>query len=132
MLLSFAHSMSIKQPVALQSMRACVHHLTAVFVDSISTSTARDMGPGLAATTYLTGNQHSQAGKRLRRLELGGWEGVFMTSVLFATHIRGSIRVSTCHESDILLFFLFISLSHSAYALNGPEQIPLLTNPSLF
>jgi hypothetical protein len=71
MLLSFAHSMSIKQPVAPQSMRACVHHLTAVSVDSISTSTVRDMGPGLAATTYLTGNQRSQAGKRLCQLELG-------------------------------------------------------------
>jgi hypothetical protein len=72
-----------------------MHHLTAVSVDSISTSTARDMGPGLAATTYLTGNRCSQAGKQLHRLGLGGWEGVCTASVLFATHIRGSIRVST-------------------------------------
>jgi hypothetical protein len=42
MLLSFAHSMSMKQPVALQSMRACVHHLTVVSVDSISTFTRRE------------------------------------------------------------------------------------------
>jgi hypothetical protein len=55
-LLSFTHSMSIKQPVALQSMRACIHHLTAVSIDSISTSTVRDIGLGLAATTYLMGN----------------------------------------------------------------------------
>jgi hypothetical protein len=68
-------------------MRACVHRLTAVSVDSISTSTARDMGPGLAATTYLTGNRRSQAGKQLHRLELGGWEDVCTASVLFATHI---------------------------------------------
>jgi hypothetical protein len=94
-LLSFAHSMSIKQPIALQSMRACVHHLTTMCVDSISTSTARDMGPGLAATTYLTSNRCSQAGKRLCQLELGGWEGVCMASVLFVMHIQGSIRVST-------------------------------------
>jgi hypothetical protein len=55
-LLNFANSMSIKQPVALQSMRALVHHMAAVSVDSISISTMRDIGPGLAATTYLTGN----------------------------------------------------------------------------
>jgi hypothetical protein len=94
-LLSFANLMSIKQPIAPQSMRACVHHLTAVSVDSISISTARDMGPALAATTYLMGNQCSQAGKRLCWLELGGWEGVCMASVLFVMHIQGSIRVST-------------------------------------
>jgi hypothetical protein len=87
MLLSFAHSMSMKQPVALQSMRACVHHLTMVSVNSISTSTARDIGPGLAATMYLTGNRHSQAGRQLHRFEMGGWEGVCMTSVPLATHI---------------------------------------------
>jgi hypothetical protein len=56
MLLNIAHLMSMKQPVALQSMRACVHHLTVVSIDSISTSTARDIGPGLAATIYLMGN----------------------------------------------------------------------------
>jgi hypothetical protein len=56
MLLSFAHSMSMKQPVAPQSMRACVHHLTTVSIDSISTSTARDIGPRLATTMYLMGN----------------------------------------------------------------------------
>jgi hypothetical protein len=71
-------------------MRACVHHLTAVSVDSISTSTARDMGPGLAVTTYLTGNQCSQAGKQLHQLELGGWE---------------------CHESDVSLVLLFLTLT---------------------
>jgi hypothetical protein len=48
--------MSMKQPVAPQSMRACVHCLTAVSVDSISTSTTRDIGSGLAVTMYLTGN----------------------------------------------------------------------------
>jgi hypothetical protein len=84
MLLSFAHSMSMKQLVALQSMRACVHHLTAVSVDLISTSTVRDISPGLAATMYLMGNRHSQAGMQLRRFGMGGWEGVCMTSVLFA------------------------------------------------
>jgi hypothetical protein len=31
-------------------------------ISTISTFTARDMGLGLAATMYLTGNQHSQAG----------------------------------------------------------------------
>jgi hypothetical protein len=95
MLLSFAHSMSMKQPVAPQSMRACVHRLTAVSVDLISTSTTRDISPGLAATTYLTGNRCSQAGRQLRRFGMGGWEGVCTTSVLFVTHIRGSIGVST-------------------------------------
>jgi hypothetical protein len=79
-----------------------VHHLTAMSVDSISMSTVRDMGPGLAATTYLTGDQCSQAGKQLRWLELGGWEGVCMASVLFATHIRGSIRVSTSRHAKRL------------------------------
>jgi hypothetical protein len=68
-------------------MRACMHCLTAMSINSISMSTARDIGLGLAATTYLTGNQHSQAGKRLRRLELGGWEGVCTASVLFAMYI---------------------------------------------
>jgi hypothetical protein len=68
-------------------MRACVHRLTAMSVNSISTSTARDMGLGLAATIYLMGNWRSQAGKQLRQLELGGWEGVGTASVLFATHI---------------------------------------------
>jgi hypothetical protein len=87
MLLNFAHSMSIKQPVALQLMRACMHRLTAMSIDSISTSTVRDVGPGLAATTYLTGNRRSQADKQLRQLELGVWEGVCTTSVLFVTHI---------------------------------------------
>jgi hypothetical protein len=53
-LLSFAHLMSMKQPVALQSMRACMHRLTTVSIDLISTSTARDIGPGLTATMYLT------------------------------------------------------------------------------
>jgi hypothetical protein len=33
-----------------QSMRACMHCLTTMSVDSISTSTARDIGLGLAAT----------------------------------------------------------------------------------
>jgi hypothetical protein len=61
MLLSFAHSMSMKQPVALQSMRACVHRLTALSVDLISMSTTRDIGPGLTArwvtdTPRLEGN----------------------------------------------------------------------------
>jgi hypothetical protein len=69
---------------------------------TISMSTARDIGPGLAATTYLTGNRHSQAGKRLRRLELGGWEGVCTASVLFVMHIRGSIRVSTSRHAKRL------------------------------
>jgi hypothetical protein len=79
-----------------------MHRLTAMSVDSISTSTVRDMGPGLAATTYLTGNRRSQAGKRLRRLELGGWEGVCMASVLFAMHIQGSITVSTSRHAKQL------------------------------
>jgi hypothetical protein len=61
MFLSFTHSMSMKQPVVPQSMRACVHQLIAVSVDSMSTSTRRDISPGLTATTSLTGNQHPQA-----------------------------------------------------------------------
>jgi hypothetical protein len=75
-----------------------VHRLTAVSVDSISTSTVRDIGPGLAATMYLMGNQCSQAGRQLHRLGMGGvggWEWVCTTSVLFAAHIKGSIGVST-------------------------------------
>jgi hypothetical protein len=61
--------------------------LTAVSVDSISTSTRRDISPGLAATTYLTGNRCSQAGRQLRQFGMGGLEGVCMTSVLFVMHI---------------------------------------------
>jgi hypothetical protein len=34
-------------------MSACVHRLTTVSVDSISTSAVRDISPGLTATTYL-------------------------------------------------------------------------------
>jgi hypothetical protein len=79
--------MSMNQLVVLQSMRACVYHLTAVSVDSISTSTMRDIGPAFAATTYLMGNRHSQAGRQLHQFGMGGWEEVCMTSVLFATHI---------------------------------------------
>jgi hypothetical protein len=86
-LLSFAHSMSMKQPVAPQSMRACVHHLTTVSVNSISMSTTRDIGLGLAATTYLTGNRYSQTGRRLCWFGMGGWEGVCTTFVLFVMHI---------------------------------------------
>jgi hypothetical protein len=78
-----------------------VHHLTAVSVDSISTLTARDIGPGLAATMYLTGNLCSQAGRRLRRLGMGGWE-VGTTSVLFVAHIKGSIGVSTSKHAKQL------------------------------
>jgi hypothetical protein len=72
MLLSFAYLMSMKQPLAPQSMRACVHCLTAVSVDSISISTVRDIGPGLAAMTYLMGNRRSQAGRHLRQFGMGG------------------------------------------------------------
>jgi hypothetical protein len=79
-----------------------VHRLTAVSVDSISTSTARDIGPGLAATMYLTGNRHSQAGRQLRRLGIGGWEGVGTTSVLSAAHVKGSIGVSTSKHAKRL------------------------------
>jgi hypothetical protein len=46
----------LQQPVALQSMRAYVNHLTTVSVDLISTSTTMDIGPGLATTTFLTSN----------------------------------------------------------------------------
>jgi hypothetical protein len=79
-----------------------VHRLTAVSIDLVSTSTMRDIGPGLAATTYLTGNRRSQAGRRLRQLGMGGWEGVCMTSVLFAVHIKGSIGVSTSKHAKRL------------------------------
>jgi hypothetical protein len=75
-----------------------VCHLTAVSVDSISTSTARNIGPGLAATMYLMGKRRSQAGRRLCQLGMGGvggWEWVCKTSVLFSAHIKGSIGVST-------------------------------------
>jgi hypothetical protein len=64
-----------------------VHYLTVVSVDLISTSTRRDIGPGLAATTYLMSNQCSQAGRRLHQFGMGGWEWVFTTSVPLATHI---------------------------------------------
>jgi hypothetical protein len=37
MLLSFTHSMSMKHPVAPQSMRACVHLLTTVSIDNPNT-----------------------------------------------------------------------------------------------
>jgi hypothetical protein len=76
-------------------MRACVHCLTAVSVDLISTFTARDISTGLAATTYLMGNQCSQSGRQLHQFGIGGWEGVCMASVLFVMHVRRSIGVST-------------------------------------
>jgi hypothetical protein len=63
---------------------------------------ARDIGPGLAATTYLMGNRRSQAGRQLHQFGMGGWEGVCMTSVLFVTHIRGSIGVSTSRHAKQL------------------------------
>jgi hypothetical protein len=56
MLFDFAQSMSMKHPVAPQSMRACVHHLTAVSVDSIPMSMASDIDPGLAPTMNLLGS----------------------------------------------------------------------------
>jgi hypothetical protein len=96
-------------------MRACVHRLTAVSIDSISMSTARDMGLGLAATTYLTGNRRSQAGKRLCRLELGGWEDVCTASVLFAMHIQGYLPLdmrSGCNYSV-----------GACYSPTGPDKI---------
>jgi hypothetical protein len=65
-----------------EAARACVRRLTAVFVDSISTSTARDISPGLTAMTYLTGNRRSQAGRQLCQFGMGEWEGVCTTSVL--------------------------------------------------
>jgi hypothetical protein len=82
-----AHSMSMKQPIAPQSIRACVHCLIVVSVDSISMSTRRDISPGLAATTYLMGNRRSQAGRQLHWFGMGGWEWVCTTSVPFAAHI---------------------------------------------
>jgi hypothetical protein len=60
----------------------CVHCLTVVSVDLISTSTARDIGPGLAAMMYLTGNRRSQAGRQLYQFEMGGWEGVCVRATL--------------------------------------------------
>jgi hypothetical protein len=77
------------------SVYAWIGYLWRITVVLISTSTVRDIGPGLAATTYLMGNRHSQAGRQLHQLGMGGWEGVGMTSVLFAAHIKGSIGVST-------------------------------------
>jgi hypothetical protein len=65
MLLDLAHSMLIKHLVTLQSMRAWVHRLTAVSINSISMSMVSDIDPGLAATTYLPGNWCSQAGRQL-------------------------------------------------------------------
>jgi hypothetical protein len=65
MFFDLAHSLLMKHPVAPQSIRACIHHLTAVSVDSISTSMASDIDPGLAATTYLLGNRRSQARRQL-------------------------------------------------------------------
>jgi hypothetical protein len=70
-------------------------------VNSISTSTVRDIGPGLAATTYLAGNRRSQAGRLLHQFGMGGWEGVCMTSVLFVMHVRGSIGVSTFLSTSV-------------------------------
>jgi hypothetical protein len=51
-----AHLTLMKQLVAPQSIRACVHRLTAVSVNSISTSIASDSDPGLDAITYVQGN----------------------------------------------------------------------------
>jgi hypothetical protein len=51
-----AHLILMKQPVAPQLMRACVHHMTAVSVDLISMSMASDINPGLDTITYLQGN----------------------------------------------------------------------------
>jgi hypothetical protein len=76
-----------------------VRRLTVVSIDSISTSTVRDIGPGLAATTNLMGNRRSQAGRQLRRWGMGEWESVCTTSVSFVTHIRGSIGVSTSRHA---------------------------------
>jgi hypothetical protein len=46
----------MKQPVAPQPIRACVHRLTAVSVDLISMLIASDIDPGLDAVTYMQGN----------------------------------------------------------------------------
>jgi hypothetical protein len=94
-----AHSTLMKQPVAPQSMRAYVHRLTAVSVDSISTSMASDIDPGLDAITYMRGNRCSQARRQLRQLGMGGWEMVCMTFALSIFHITGSIVVSTCRHA---------------------------------
>jgi hypothetical protein len=55
-LFNCAHSILMKQPVVPQSMRACVHHLTAMSVDLISMSITSDINPGLDAITYVWGN----------------------------------------------------------------------------
>jgi hypothetical protein len=55
-LFNHAHSISMKQLVAPQLIRACVHSLTAMFVNSISTSMASDIDLGLDAITYVWGN----------------------------------------------------------------------------
>jgi hypothetical protein len=90
---------------------ACVHHLTAMSVDSISTSMASDINPGLDAITYVWGNRRSQARRQLHRLGMGGWEMVCMTFALSISRIAGSIVVSTCRhayqlciDSRVILF----------------------------
>jgi hypothetical protein len=50
----------------------------------------------------LTSNLCSQAGRLLRQFGMGGWEDVCTTSVLFVTHIRGSIGVSTSRHAKQL------------------------------
>jgi hypothetical protein len=72
--------------------------LTAVFVDSISTSMASDIDPGLDAITYVWGNQCSQVQRQLCRLGMGGWEIVCMTFALLISQTAGSIVVSTCRQ----------------------------------
>jgi hypothetical protein len=95
MLFDLAHSMPMKHPVAPQSMRAWLYHLTVISVDSISMSMARDIDPGLAATTYFPGNQYSQAGRQLHQVGLGGWEIVCTTFTLSISHtaVRATLTV---------------------------------------
>jgi cystathionine beta-lyase family protein involved in aluminum resistance len=63
-----------------------VHCLTAVSVDLISTSTMRDIGPGLAATMYLMGNRCSQAGWLLCWFGIGDGSG-FAQLLYYLQHI---------------------------------------------
>jgi hypothetical protein len=49
-----------------------------------------------------------------------------MSPVTDSSIVANYLIVTDCHESDVLLFFFIISLSHLAYALNGPEQIPII------
>jgi hypothetical protein len=90
-----------------------------VFIASISMSTLSNIDPGLEVTTYLQGNQCSQAGQWLYWLELGGWEMVCMI-------------YSQCCISQVVLGYLPEDMQNDCnstvgvyYSPTGPHKIHL-------